>query len=177
MHRKEAVSRSLSALLNGEVDEAVAISGNYYGGAGTLYEKETVAIIRCILDEEFTPDPTLKQKVLAPLRVVAAAMELWGAGEVQEFADVSGDWTYKFSPQDVIQLLYAAGLERHRLNHLREAGVKHVEVRNRAASAHPACREVANRTYPIEEAPVIPHSNPGCQCSYAAAPAEASIDE
>ena len=38
MYRKEAVSQSLSALIIGDVQEAVTVSSNYYGGAGTLYE-------------------------------------------------------------------------------------------------------------------------------------------
>ena len=106
-HRQEAVSQSLSALTNGKVPDAVTVSSNYFGGARTLYAQETVAIIECILDHNFTPDPAIKPKVLKPLRVVAAAMELWGESDLQEFAEVSGDWTYKFKPEEVIQLLYA----------------------------------------------------------------------
>jgi hypothetical protein len=170
MYRKEAVSQSLSALIIGEVQEAVTVSSNYYGGAGTLYEKETVSIIEFILEHDYSPDPTIKAKVLKPLRVVAAAMELWGASDVKEFVDVSGDWTYKFKPEEVIQLLYAAGLEQHRLGHLREAGVKKISVRTRGEKAGSACRKMAGKVYAIDEAPVLPHGDPSCRCSYAAAP-------
>ena len=58
MYLQEAVSQSLDALIKGKVPDAVTVSSNYFGGAGTLYEKETVAIIECILDHDFTPDPT-----------------------------------------------------------------------------------------------------------------------
>lgn len=170
MHRKEAVSQSLTALVNGDADGAVMVSSSYYGGAGTLYEKETVEIIRCILENEYTPDAAIKLKVLKPLRVVAAAMELWGASEVQEFAEVSGDWTYRLSPRDVTQLLYTAGLEQHRLRRLQECGVKEVAVRTRNKKPAPACREVLGKIFPIAEAPSLPHGDPACQCSYAAAP-------
>ena len=168
MYRKEAVSQSLTSLVNGDVKEAVTISSNYYGGAGTLYERETISIIECILEHDFTPDPTIKAKVLAPLRVVAAAMELWGVREVQEFADVSGDWTYKLAPVDVIQLLYAAGLERHRLELMRKSGVKKVEVRARSDQPAASCQKIAGQTFPIDEVPDLPHSDAACQCSYAA---------
>ena len=170
MHRKEAVSQSLNALINGDVDEAVAVNSNYYGGAGTLYEKETVEIIRCILESEYTPDPAIKSKVLNPLRVAAAAMELWGASEVQESIDVSGDWTYKLNPRDVMQLLYTAGLEQHRLKRLRDSGVKAVAVRTRNEKPAAPCLEVLGKTFPIAKAPPLPHSDSACQCSYAAVP-------
>jgi hypothetical protein len=170
MHRQEAVSQSLNALINGKVPDAVTVSSNYFGGAGTLYEKETAAIIECILDHDFTPDPTIKPKVLKPLRVIAAAMELWGESDVQEFAEVSGDWTYKFKPEEVIQLLYAAGLERHRLDHLRHAGVRQIAVRNCADQAARICQETIGRIFAIEEAPILPHGDPACRCSYATAP-------
>ncbi len=168
MHRKEAVSQSLTALINENVEEAVAISSNYYGSAGTLYEKETISIIQLILEHDFTPDPAIKSEVLKPLRVVAAAMELWGAGDVREFAELSGDWTYKLQPESVIQLLYAAGLERHRLDQMRRCGVAKVVVRTLGKNPGPACREVAGKLFPVEKAPVLPHRDPACQCSYGA---------
>lgn len=170
MKRQEAVSQSLQFLVNGNVEEAVTVSSNYCGGAGTLYERETIAIIEFILDHHYTPDPALKPDVLAPLRVVAAAMELWGASDVEEYADVSGDWTYKFKPNEVIQLLYTAGLEEHRLDHLRDAGVTKVTIRPRAEMPAPNCRNHAGKVFAIADVPVLPHSEPACRCSYAAAP-------
>ena len=64
MNRQAAVSKSLHSLSAGEVEEAVTICSDYFGGAGTLYEKETVAIIEAILDDDYTPDPALKERVL-----------------------------------------------------------------------------------------------------------------
>ena len=147
MDLQEAVSQSLAALIEGKVPDAVTVSSNYFGGAGTLYEKETVAIIECILDHDFTPDPTIKPKVLKTLRVIAAAMELWGESDVQEFAEVRGDWT-----------------------HLRHAGVRKIAVRNGADQAARVCQETIGRVFAIEEAPILPHGDPACRCSYATAP-------
>lgn len=169
MHRQAAVSLSLNALVNEDVQEAVTVSSNYHGGAGTLYEGETIAIIESILNHDYTPDPTLKPKVLKPLRVVAAAMELWGESDVRDFADVSGDWTYKFKPEEVIQLLYAAGLEQHRLGHFRAAGIRKIEIRNCARETDGICREAKGKVFPIEDVPILPHGDPSCRCSYAAA--------
>ena len=102
------------------------------------------------------------------VRVVAAAMELWGAGDVQEYADVSGDWTYRLSPQDVMQLLYAAGLEQHRLDLMRKEGVTKVEIRARTDDPAEPCRKWKDQVFLIDEVPELPHPDPACQCSYAA---------
>ncbi|NIP95901.1 MAG: hypothetical protein GWO24_21695 [Akkermansiaceae bacterium] len=80
---------------------------------------------------------------------------------------MGGTWTCKLRPVEVIQLLYRAGLEQHRLESLRATGVRRVEVRTRAKSPPARCREAAGRTYPISEAPPLPHDHPGCQCTYA----------
>lgn len=166
MEPNEAVSRCLTALLNGQVREAVEISCNHSGGAGELYEKETVSLVECILSHDYTPDPSIKEKVLQPLRVVAAALELWGENDLKQYAEVSGDWTYRFKPEEVIKLLYAAGLEAHRLSHLRENGIKQVEIRSTSSPLPDPCREHAGKTFPADRAPVLPHRTPDCRCRY-----------
>ena len=177
MNRSEALAASLTALIEDDVATAVAISSNYHGGAGSLYESETAHIVRFILDHEFTPDPTIKAKVLAPLRVAAAAMELWGEFRLEDFADVSGNWKYKHTPELVTRLLYNAGLEQHRLHRLRQMGARRVLVRSDRPSGHcPACRRDLGRSFPVEEAPFLPHQDCSCdapcQCNYLAVPPE-----
>jgi hypothetical protein len=185
MTRSEAIAKSLTALIDDDVERAVAISSNFHGGAGSLYESETVNIVRFILDHEYTPDPTIKPKVLAPLRVAAAAMELWGEFRLEDFADVSGNWKYKHTPELVTGLLYAAGLEQHRLQRLNMMGATRVQIRSGRSSGHcPACSRDLGTTVPIADAPFLPHPDCSCdspcQCSYIAVPAaeaEAANDE
>ena len=168
MYRKEAISLSLNALDRGEVEEAVAANSDYYGGAGTLYEKETIEIMRNILECDYTPDPGIENTVLQPLRVVAAAMELWGAGGVREFAAAGNEWTGRLKPEVISDLLYAAGLEEHRLDRFRAAGVEEVTIHTRRENPAPCCREDAGKTFRIDATPPLPHPDPSCQCSYAA---------
>jgi glycyl-tRNA synthetase (class II) len=75
MTRSEAVSKSITALLSGEAETAASIASSFHGGAGSLYENESVNIVRFILEHDYTPDPNIKPTVLAPLRIVAAAIE------------------------------------------------------------------------------------------------------
>jgi len=173
MKRSEAVAKSLTALINDEVETAVAISSNFHGGAGSLYENETLNIVRFILDHEYTPDPTIKPKILAPLRVAAAAMELWGDVCLEDFADVSGSWKYRHTPELVTRLLYTAGLEQHRLLRLIQMGADQVLIRSNRPTGHcPACRRDLGVTFPIANAPFLPHQDCSCddpcQCSYIA---------
>lgn len=175
MKRSEAVAKSLTALINDDLETAVTISCEFHGGAGSLYQTETTEIVRFILDHEYTPDSTIKPDVLAPLRVAAAAMELWGDVRLEDFADVSGNWKYKHTPETITRLLYAAGLEQHRLHHLKQMGARQVQIRSDRSAGHcPACRRDLGRRYPIALAPFLPHPDCSCdtpcQCSYLAVP-------
>ncbi len=171
--RSEAVAKSLTALVNDDVETAVGIASSFHGGAGSLYENETIDLVRFILEHEYTPDPTIKPKVLAPLRIAAAAMELWGEVRLGDFADVSGTWKYKHDPETLTVLLHRTGLEQHRLLRLRQMGALVVRVRsNRPAGHCPACTRDLGRTFAIAEAPFLPHPDCSCdapcQCSYLA---------
>ena len=173
MKRSEAVAKSLTALINDDVGTAVAISSHYHGGAGSLYENETIGIVRFILEHEYTPDPTIKAKVLAPLRIAAAAMELWGEVRLDDFADVRGNWKYKHDPETVTFLLHRAGFEQHRLHRLEHMGARGVQVRsNRPAGHCPACTRDLGGIFPIARAPFLPHPDCSCdspcECSYIA---------
>lgn len=173
MTRSEAVSKSITALLSGEAETAASIASSFHGGAGSLYENESVNIVRFILEHDYTPDPNIKPSVLAPLRIVAAAMELWGEVDIQEIADVSGSWKYKHDAEIVTQLLYTAGLEQHRLLRLREMGIKEVEIRSgRDSGLCPACQNDLGQTFPSSDPPFLPHRLCSCEdfchCSYIA---------
>lgn len=175
MTRSEAVSKSLNALLSDDIETAVSISSNFSGGAGSLFDNETAGIIRFILEHNYTPDPTIDPGILAPLRVIAAAMELWGDLNLADHADVSGNWNYKYPPELVTRLLHTAGLEQHRLERLRQMGARDITVRSSLPSGHcPACLTDLGKTFPIAAAPFLPHPHCSCQascgCSYIAIP-------
>lgn len=170
MHRKEAIAESLRALADGKVPEAVAVASSYTGGAETLYEKETIAIMEAVLEHDFTPDSSIDPDALQQLRAAAAATELWGVPAVEELAgDPGSGWTHRLGPADVILLLHRAGFEQNRLDRLRAAGVQMVEVHSLQQDPAPICREAAGRSFPIDRAPPLPHSDAACRCSYAPA--------
>lgn len=165
MTRAEALAKSLAALIRGDVETAASIASSFHGGAGSLYENESIAIVRFILEHDYTPDPAIKPEVLARLRIVAAAMELWGEVDIKDIADVSGSWKYKHSPELGAQLLYKAGLEQHRLQRLRDMGSQEIEIRaNHTKDLCPACKSDLGLSFPIHAAPFLPH--PGCSCEY-----------
>jgi len=179
MNRSAAVARSLTALINDDVEGAVEISSAFHGGAGSLYGAETADLIRFILDHDFTPDPTIKPKILAMLRVAAAAMELWGDVRLEDFVDVSGKWRYKHPPGIFTRLLYTAGVGQHGLQELRRMGAEQVKIRSHLPSGHcPACSRDIDTIFPIEHVPFLPHRDctcdSPCQCSYAALPTPSS---
>lgn len=176
MTRSEAVSKSLNALLRDDIETAVSISSSFSGGAGSLFDNETADIVRAILAHDYTPDPSISAEVIAPLRVIAAAMELWDDINLADHADVSGSWDYKHPPDLVTRLLHAAGLQRHRLERLRQMGAREVSIRSNRSSAHcPACRADLGRTFPADTVPHLPHPDCSCEsacaCSYIAIPA------
>ena len=173
MTRAQAVSKSLNALLSDDIDTAVSISSNFSGGAGSLFDNETADIVGFILAHDYTPDPSIKPDVLAPLRLMAAAMELWEDINLTDHVDVSGDWSHRHSPELVTHLLHTAGLEQHRLQRLRDMGARFISVRSSLPSGHcPACRHDLGREFPAANAPFLPHTDCSCQascaCSYIA---------
>jgi len=176
MTRAEAVSKSLNALLSDEIETAVSISSTFSGGAGSLFDNETADIIRFILEHDYTPDPSIKPAVLAPLRVIAAAMELWDDLNLADHADVSGEWSHRHSPELVTHLLHTAGLEQHRLERLRQMGARKISVRSKLPSGHcPVCRADLGKVFSVTAVPFLPHPDCSCQnscdCSYIAIPA------
>jgi|GEM_PF-1808914 len=182
MTRSEAVAKTVTALLNDDVELAASIASSYHGGAGSLYENESVNIVRFILDHDYTPDPTIKPGVLGPLRIVAAAMELWGEVDIKDIADVTGSWKYKYTPETVTHLLYTAGLEQHRLQRLREMGIQEVEIRSSQKNGLcPACQSDLGLPFPIDRAPFLPHPacscEGSCHCRYLARRAEKQVEE
>jgi hypothetical protein len=175
MTRSEAVSKSLNALLGEDIETAVSISSAFSGGAGSLFDNETADIVRFILAHDYTPDPTISPEVLAPLRVIAAAMELWGDINLADHADVSGEWGHRHPPELVTRLLHAAGLEQHRLERLRQMGAREITIRSNLGSGHcPACRADLGKVFPVALAPFLPHPDCSCEsscsCSYIAIP-------
>lgn len=176
MTRSDAVSKSLNALLSDDIETAVSISSDFSGGAGSLFDNETANIVRFILGHDYSPDPSIQPEVLAPLRIIAAAMELWGDINLAEHADVSGEWNHKHPPEVVTRLLHTAGLEQHRLARLQQMGAREISVRSNRESGHcPACRADLGRIYPAASAPLLPHPDCSCEsacdCSYIAIPA------
>jgi hypothetical protein len=161
--------------MHDDVRRAVQLSSEYFDGVGALYEEETVSIVRCILEHDWTPDAAIKPRVLHPLRVVAAAMELWGEGELKDFADVSGKWKYAEDPETITRLLYAAGREQHRLQHLRERRVRRVQVRSSSESPPAACLPDIGKTFAVGEAPFLPHRGVDCRCTYMGAPRQDAL--
>ena len=176
MTRPEAVSKSLKSLLSHDIETAVSISSNFSGGAGSLFDNETADIVRFILEHDYTPDSSISSDVIAPLRVIAAAMELWDDLNLADHADVSGNWEHKHPPELVTRLLHAAGLQQHRLERLRQMGAREISIRSNRRSGHcPVCQADLGKSFPAALAPPLPHLDCSCEascdCSYFAIPA------
>ncbi|NNC90287.1 MAG: hypothetical protein HKN82_17660, partial [Akkermansiaceae bacterium] len=146
MSRTQSVAETLTALQSGDIEKAVTLSNRYSGREGSLYEHDTVALVRTILEHDYTPDPRLSESILAPLRVLAAATELWGMEEAEDYIDISGHWHFRYEPAEALRLLHDAGLEKHRLNAMAAMGVERVCVRflNRSCVCS-VCRKIKDR--------------------------------
>ena len=175
MTKTQSVAESLTALQDGDAEKAVALSSEFSGREGSLYEHDTVAIVSTILAHDYSPDPALTAGILTPLRILAAAAELWGLEEVDDYIDISGDWNYRYEPVAAVRLLHDAGVEKHRLDGMAAMGVEtvraHFANRNWACSE---CRKLKDREFAIAEAPPLPLvtclSDPPCLGHYTAAP-------
>ena len=157
MTKTQSVAESLTALESGDIEHAVSLSCEHSGKEGALYEQDTVSIVRTILEHDYTPDERLKERVLAPLRVVAAAMELWGSEEASQYAEITGNWDYRYNPAIALKLLHIAGVEKHRLKGLEAMGVEQVKITfPEATPLCAACAALQGQVFAIAEAPMLP---------------------
>jgi hypothetical protein len=157
MTKTESVAESLNALQSGDIEKAVMLCSNCSGGEGSLYANDTISIVRTILEDDYTPDTRLKERVLAPMRVVAAAIELWGVEEASQYAEITGDWNFRYQPTEALELLYSAGLEKHRLGGLTAMGASRIKVTfSETSPLCPTCRAIQGKTFTPAEAPALP---------------------
>ena len=180
MTKTQAVAETLTALQSGDLEKAVALSNRYSGREGSLYEHDTATLIRTILEHDYTPDPRLSDSILAPLRILAAATELWGMEEAEDYINISGHWHFRYEPAEALRLLHDAGVEKHRLLGMAAMGVERVCVSflNRSWVCS-VCRKLKDREFPIAEAPPLPLvdclSDTPCLGHYTAAPRTAPL--
>lgn len=174
MTKTQSVAESLTALQAGDAEHAVALSTQFSGREGSLYEHDTVAIVKTILGDDYSPDPKFTESILAPLRILAAATELWGLDEISEYIDISGNWHFRYEPVEAVRFLHDAGVERQRLDGMARMGVEKVRIHfaNRSWVCS-ECRKLKDREFAIAEAPALPVvdclADPPCLGHYAAA--------
>lgn len=170
---QEAKERSLAAVREGRIVEACQIVAKFeasrvFGrGVGVDWQNydpsRDTNIVRAIFSERLLRHAKFDKQTMANLRVAAAMMQLWGVNNPKpwlEQASQSGiiDW-----PLEARMLQFRA-LEMDRLEAMRAAGIRRVEVLGSGDSSDcRVCRSDKNKVYAIGDAPVLPHGECTCE--------------
>jgi len=179
----QAHDTAFSALRNGRVREAVeAIVAHertrlFPRGLGIDWHREGIgermadraaAILRAtpgILRE--VPEHELER-----LRPVAAMLELTGESRSKPWLPVDLVGHPRLDTETVVRMIHFHGSNTARLQGLREAGYKQVDVMTCGSASCPACQAMDGKTFTIDRVPELPHPGctheMGCRCMYQA---------
>ncbi len=164
---QDSIAYSAAALQAGNVREALAIRNQEFQQNGGPFDETVVRTLELIL----TKTPTLlfdcPEKVLEPLRVVAAMMELWGENDLQHFMTVEGVLDYRFSISAIAHLLHSHGSFLAKLEEFRRAEISHVRFLGADGPYDcDACRNANGMKFPIDSVPELPLVACTCEDEY-----------
>jgi hypothetical protein len=133
--------------------------------------KREIAIMNLI----FKGKPEIMSKLedvnLEPLQIGAAMMEIWGESTATKWLPTDFKTGLLIDNDSAARMLIFNATNNRNLRQYKERGIKFVEVLG-APTSCPFCKEIANKRFVIDEAPILPNPNCshelGCRCLYLA---------
>lgn len=160
----------LESLRKGNFEKASKIIGRYQEKRGSDERdiSEDVQMLRAMF--ETTPQilAGVTEETLSILRFAAGMMYLWGAIKAKVWLPPDLDTGLRMNPETAASMIYIHADYCRQIKDWRESGmVDRVEIIGSGDSCE-ACREIAGKTFSIDEVPTIPcpkctHKK-GCLC-------------
>jgi len=177
-----AENECLRALKEGRLEDACLAVAAYEKtrliprGLGIDWQNYEISHDLLILETLFAAQlprhSEFKLETMARVREAAAMIHLWGTNNPspwlpEDVVESQIDWGVK------ARMLLFHALERVRLQDMKDAGAKRVEVlTSGSVLVCPVCRADEGKTYPLDDAPSLPHQTctceEGCACTLVA---------
>jgi hypothetical protein len=164
---QDSIGYSAAALQAGDVREALAIRNQEFQQNSGPFDETVVRTMELILSKTPVLLFDCPEKVLAPLRVAAALMELWGETDIRHFVTVEGELDYRFSIAAIAHLLHSHGSFLAKLEEFRRAGISHVTFLGADGPYDcDACRNADGMKFTIDSVPELPLADCTCEDEY-----------
>ena len=159
----EALADSAAALQSGDINAALQVRNREEHRGPSDFDDTTIEVIKLTLERTPVLLRDCPAEYLAPLRIAAAMMELWGTNNIRQFVTIDGEIDYRFNEEGIAHGLLCHGSFLSRLQRMRSAGVKRVKF---LGTGDPddceACRAANDQVHDISDVPELPL--PDCQC-------------
>ena len=157
----DALADATDALLHSDIMGAIKACksdrGDLFGEEGLAEE------VRLILTQTPKALSDCPDSILNPLRVATALMVLWGTSSLRSLISIEGDYPYRRTPDAVAHLLCSYAGHVLKLSQWRRTRISKVKVLASGLAADCSiCRKASQKTFPIADAPELPHAN--CRC-------------
>jgi hypothetical protein len=175
--KSKAEQQALEALQKGKFKEAAEAVVSFEAeqvfprGLNIDWDKRDTAEDAEMLAEMFRAEPEIlsgiSEQAMAPLRVGAGMMYLWGTNKAKGWLPGDLQTGLVMDTDAAARMVYFYALSRTRLKQYRESGVKKVEILTAGDSCE-ACRKLAGKEFSIDKAPILPYGKctheMGCRC-------------
>lgn len=182
--RNEAVTETLNLLQKHEFDRSIHVMSSYEEkqpvkrGLGvnwtcpdtdgyvnnlkTIFSSKP-GILMCLADSEWEP-----------LRVATGMMLLWGVNRSRDWLPEGFVGVERFDSDVAARMLLFFAYTRKTVETFKKGKFKNARVIGCGDGSCPACKRIANKVYPLEAFPELPHpgctSENGCRCALLAEP-------
>lgn len=164
--QKRAELKTFSVLTEGRLKDACILVASFKASRvfppdpGIDWNKNDcdrdLIILQNIFSTQLKRLASLDQNDILRLRIAASMMQLWGENDPSPWLPNDG-----LDRSAESRMLFFAALSVVRLEEMKQAGIKRVEVLG-SANTCSTCRSENGKKYPINAAPVLPHES--CRC-------------
>ena len=164
---QEALADSAAALQSGDIDAALLVRNREEHRGPSDFDDTTIEVIRLTLERTPVLLRDCPPEYLAPLRIAAAMMELWGTNNIRHFVRIEGEIDYRLDEEGIAHSLHSHACFLARIQSIGEAGIGRVKL---LGSGDPtdcdACCAAHDQVYDIADVPELPLADCRCESGY-----------
>lgn len=159
----DSIAHSAAVLQNRDVHEALAVRNREFGQESGSFDDSVVRTMEFILSSTPALLSDCPPKVLQPLRIAAAMMELWGVNRIKRFVTIEGELDYRFGADAIAHMMHSHGCFLRSLEDIRSLGISHVRLLgSHGSDTCAACRAANDKLFTVDAVPELPLAD--CRC-------------
>jgi hypothetical protein len=159
----EAIAASTTALQAGDAQAALGVRNSEFGQESGVFDDSircTIEYILCKTPQALADCP---QPVLAPVRIAAAMMELWGTNRLRDVTSAADTADYRLERSTIAHMLLSHASFLRSLADFRRVGISRVRLlAARLPDDCRTCRAADGKAFCIDVVPELPLVR--CRC-------------